>query len=150
MMTDQNEPYSSPLIDGLLDKITPAELQKTKVKMVLAARIDDILQQKDWTKKQLAMRLSKSPSEITKWLSGTHNFTIDTLSDICYALDIDISSLFSRTPDQTISTWIGIVTSKHDPYDIKDPVPFQVHEKDTVYVKTTKWYSEISINNQNN
>lgn len=77
MITDQNDPYSSPLIDGLLDKITPAELHKTKVKMVLAARIDDILQQQGWTKKQFALRLSKSPSEITKWLSGTHNLTID-------------------------------------------------------------------------
>jgi transcriptional regulator with XRE-family HTH domain len=150
MMTDQNEPYSSPLIDGLLDNITPAELQKTKVKMVLAARIDDILQQKGWTKKQFALKLSKSPSEITKWLSGTHNFTIDTLSDICHVLDMDISVLFRRTPEQTISTWIGITTSKNDPYDIKDPVPFHVQEKDAVYINTTNWHSETFITSQNN
>jgi len=149
-MNDSNENYSSPLIDGLLGKITSAELLKTKVKMQIAARIADILQQKDWGKKQFATRLSKQPSEITKWLSGTHNFTIDTLSDICHALDLDISALFRRTHDQTISTWIGIVTSKNDPYDIKDPVPFQVQEKDMVYIKTTKWHSEASIYNQKN
>ncbi len=147
-MTDQNEPYSSSLIDGLLDKIAPAELQKTKVKMVLAARMDDILQQKGWTKKQFALRLSKSPSEITKWLSGTHNFTIDTLSDICSALDIDVSTLFKRTPVQTISTWIGIVTSTNDPSGTKDPVSFLVHEPEIPYIKTVNWHSEASMNNR--
>ena len=33
--------------------------------------------------------MGKQPSEVSKWLSGNHNFTIDTLSDIGYYLDAD-------------------------------------------------------------
>jgi transcriptional regulator with XRE-family HTH domain len=32
------------------------------------------------TRKQLADALGKRPCEVTKWLSGQHNFTISTLS----------------------------------------------------------------------
>lgn len=32
------------------------------------------------TKKQFADALGKKPSEVTKWLSGQHNFTIRTLA----------------------------------------------------------------------
>jgi transcriptional regulator with XRE-family HTH domain len=38
--------------------------------------------------------MNKNPSEITKWLSGTQNFTIDTLSEIAVALEISITELF--------------------------------------------------------
>jgi transcriptional regulator with XRE-family HTH domain len=31
------------------------------------------------TKKQLAEAVGKRPSEVTRWLSGEHNFTIATL-----------------------------------------------------------------------
>ncbi|MBK7408684.1 MAG: DUF4240 domain-containing protein [Saprospirales bacterium] len=50
--------------------------------MLIAARIEDILTELGWKKKDLAARLGKHPSEITKWLSGTHNFTTDTLAEI--------------------------------------------------------------------
>jgi len=34
-----------------------------------------------------------NPSEVTRWLSGTHNFTIDTLTDLGIALDVDLLNL---------------------------------------------------------
>ena len=34
-----------------------------------------------------------NPSEVTRWLSGTHNFTIDTLTDLGLALDVDLLHL---------------------------------------------------------
>ena len=74
--------YSSPILKGIRDSISPIELAKTKKRMAIAARIDDILKQKGWKKKELADKLGKRPSEITKWLSGTHNFTTDILTEI--------------------------------------------------------------------
>lgn len=47
--------------------------------MLLAVRIDEALKSKGWSKKQLADAMHKNPSEVTKWLSGTHNFTLETL-----------------------------------------------------------------------
>jgi hypothetical protein len=34
-----------------------------------------------------------NPSIITKWLSGTHNFTVDTLIELQHALDITLLDL---------------------------------------------------------
>lgn len=84
------ETYSSSLIDELLKGISPEEQERTDKRMLLAARIDDGIKAKGWKKKDFAMAMSKTPSEITKWLSGTHNFTADTLFDIERVLEINL------------------------------------------------------------
>ena len=45
-------------------------------------RIHEILKEKGLKQKDLALRLGKNESEISKWMRGTHNFTIDTLVSI--------------------------------------------------------------------
>ena len=42
-------------------------------------RIYDILQEKGMSQKDLAEKLGKSEAEISKWMRGTHNFTISTI-----------------------------------------------------------------------
>ncbi|SEL91779.1 helix-turn-helix domain-containing protein [Parapedobacter koreensis] len=64
----------SPLISGIMDELTPVEKVQTAVKMRLAAKLDDLIKQRGWSKGDFADRVGKHPSEITKWLSGTHNF----------------------------------------------------------------------------
>ena len=46
----------------------------------ISERIDALMRQRGLSKKQFADALGHRPSEITKWLSGQHNFTIATLS----------------------------------------------------------------------
>lgn len=53
-------------------------------------RIHEILEEKGLKQKDLALRLGKSEAEISKWMRGTHNFTIDTLVSIEDALDAPI------------------------------------------------------------
>ena len=43
-------------------------------------RIDAHMRQRGLSKKQFADALGRRPSEITKWLSGQHNYTISTLA----------------------------------------------------------------------
>jgi len=45
-------------------------------------RIHEILVAQGKEQKDLAMLLGKSESEISKWMTGTHNFTIKTLAKI--------------------------------------------------------------------
>lgn len=78
------------IIDELLSEVTPHEQQRVRDRMMLAARIADALNAKGWNQKRLAEELGKKPSEISKWLSGTHNFTIDTLSDLSQILDVKL------------------------------------------------------------
>jgi ribosome-binding protein aMBF1 (putative translation factor) len=78
-MENQVRKYTSPILTKVLAKRNIANYEKTKRNMLLAARIDDALKLKGFSKKQLADLMEKRPSEITKWLSGTHNFTLETL-----------------------------------------------------------------------
>lgn len=76
------ENYTSQAIEDIFKEISPAELKRTEKKMLLAAKIDDAIKSKGWKKADFARAMGKRPSEISKWLSGTHNFTADTMSDI--------------------------------------------------------------------
>lgn len=46
----------------------------------ISNEIYHLMQERGLTKKQFADALGKKPSEVTKWLSGQHNFTIRTLA----------------------------------------------------------------------
>lgn len=75
-----------------LDKESSVIYDKVAAKMRTAARIADAMQSAGLSKSQFAKKMGKSPSEITKWLSGTHNFTIDSLQEISAALGVEITS----------------------------------------------------------
>ena len=52
----------------------------------IADRLDAVLKEKGVTQHELAVRLHKRDSEVSKWLTGRHNFTLNTLSMIESAL----------------------------------------------------------------
>jgi ribosome-binding protein aMBF1 (putative translation factor) len=72
------------------DRVRRARLPK---KMMIAAKISAAIETLDWDNKDLAEKLGKYSSEITRWLKGDHNFTLDTLSDIEEILDIKLLAL---------------------------------------------------------
>jgi transcriptional regulator with XRE-family HTH domain len=88
--------YNSSKLQELLDEVTPLEMEQTKVKMQLAARIEDFMRAKGWNKSQFAEKVGKNPSEISKWFSGTQNFTTDVLTEIAFALGVDLTALFGK------------------------------------------------------
>jgi len=89
-----NEPlYNSPQMDELFSDFDPADAERVEKRMLLAAKIDDAIKAKRWSKKEFAGNMGKSPSEISKWLSGTHNFTSDTLFDIARVLGTSLIDL---------------------------------------------------------
>ena len=60
--------------------------EETKIFVSLYAdiliRIKQLIKEKGLTQKSFAEKLDKRPSEINKWLNGTHNFTIKSLAKI--------------------------------------------------------------------
>lgn len=56
----------------------------------LTALLLDALDAHGLTRSELAQRLEKSPSEISKWLSGDHNFTLRSLAKIQAELNTTI------------------------------------------------------------
>ncbi len=64
----------------LLGDIKPEERAEARLSFPISNRLDSLMQEKGLSKKQLADAIGKRPSEITRWLSGEHNFTISTLA----------------------------------------------------------------------
>ena len=64
----------------LLGEITPEEKAEARLSFQISNRLDSLMQEKGLSKKQLADAIGKRPSEITRWLSGEHNFTVSTLA----------------------------------------------------------------------
>ncbi|MDP4292460.1 MAG: helix-turn-helix transcriptional regulator [Bacteroidota bacterium] len=134
---NKSDIYSSPLIEELLNDISPEELEKTKKRMFLAARIDDAIKAKGWKKKDFAKALRKTPSEITKWLSGTHNFTSDTLFEIERILNITLIQLEDKS-QETIRTYLYNVTiqSTHEPKGYWDSILYNNTMKQSYKAKS--------------
>ena len=102
------ETYTSKISENLLQELTPEETEKIEKRMLLAAKIDNALKSKGWKQKDFAESLNKQPSEITKWLSGTHNFTTDTLWDIERVLGVELVRLEEKSQEQVISFHLSI------------------------------------------
>jgi len=97
MKTNKARKHSSPLLKEILDRIPPVDKEKIGNKMIVAARIHEYMKEAGMNNIELARQLSKNPSVITTWLSGTHNFTIDTLTEIACALNVTLVDLhFSK------------------------------------------------------
>ena len=90
--------YDSQLLQNLLSEITPEEHVRTLKQMMMSARIEDGIIAKGWSKGEFAKRIDQTPSTISKWLSGSHNFTLDTLTDIQRVLGIQLLYLSDIEP----------------------------------------------------
>lgn len=130
--------YSSAVAEELLSEVTPLEMQKTRERMKLAARIADLIESKKFKNNaEFAKHLNRQPSEISKWLSGTHNFTIDTLCEISSALGVDLNALFVQKPIQVVCRYhVVISTESWPPPPIKYLTP-ELESIDADYLLTS-------------
>lgn len=87
----------------------PVKVKRIETRMLVAQMLHDYLGLRDISQQSLAGKMGKQPSEVSKWLSGDHNFTIDTLSDIGYYLDVDF---FVRREDSLFRCFEEIELSR--------------------------------------
>ena len=86
MKTTKNDAFW----DELTSQTDEKEYARISRKMEIASFLYNTLKAKGISQKQFAERMGKKPSEISKWLSGTHKFTLETLSDIEQVLGIRV------------------------------------------------------------
>ena len=63
-------------------KVSPEVRRSVNLSFLIMDRIHAILEERGLKQKDLANMLGKKESEISKWMRGTHNFTIETISAI--------------------------------------------------------------------
>lgn len=80
------------VLGTLLANIDEKQQARTRTKMIVAARIEDALAERKMNQKEFARQMGRSESEISSWLSGERNFTLDTLTDISIVLRTNLIS----------------------------------------------------------
>ena len=78
---------TNPLFRECLSKVSDKTRAEFNLSFEIAGRIDAILKRKGMTQKELAAKMGKRESEISKWLTGRHNFTTNTIAGISSALN---------------------------------------------------------------
>ena len=87
-----NKRKATGVLGQMITEVDPVKLAKTRNRMIVAAKIADAMKAKNLNQKQFAKLMGRTESEISDWLSGDRNFTIDTLFDIGQALGITFLS----------------------------------------------------------
>ena len=76
----------NPLLRECLAAIPEEQKAEFELSFGIAERIIEILKKNNLTQKDLARNLHKRESEISKWLTGRHNFTMQTIAKVETAL----------------------------------------------------------------
>ncbi len=78
----------------LFDQIvaeTPPELKKQlDMSFAIADKLDAPLKELGLTQIEFAHMIGHTQAEVSRWLSGTHNFTLATLAKISVALGVNL------------------------------------------------------------
>lgn len=84
---------TNPLFRECLAQVSDKTRAEFNLSFEIADRIETVLKKQGLTQKQLALMMGKRESEISRWLTGRHNFTTNTLADISLALGEPIVSV---------------------------------------------------------
>ncbi len=67
-------------LQEIFNEIPKEKREESRISFAISNRLDALMRSKGLNKKQFAEAIGKRPNEVTRWLSGEHNFTIATLS----------------------------------------------------------------------
>ena len=78
------------IMDEIRSNISPEMKLQMEMSVAIANRIYEILETRGMSQKDLAKKLGKTETEVSRWLSGTHNLTLATICKISAALEADV------------------------------------------------------------
>lgn len=86
------------ILDEIRQSISPEMKMQMELSVAIANRIYDVLEAKGLSQKDFAKMMGKTETEVSRWLSGTHNLTLATLCKISVALGQDIITITRHQP----------------------------------------------------
>ena len=103
-----SEMKRSNIIEMRRQQVKPETRKTIELSFQIVDRIHEILESKGMKQKDLALALGKSEAEISKWMRGTHNFTIETIASIENALGKPILKVYKTKKLETSSNYTPI------------------------------------------
>ncbi len=90
-------------MDEIRSTITPEMKMQMELSVAIANRIYDILEEKGMSQKEFARLMGKTETEVSRWLSGTHNMTLATLCKISIALGENILTVINEREEPVLA-----------------------------------------------
>lgn len=78
------------IMDEIRSSISPEMKLQMELSVAIANRIYEVLDAKGMSQKDFAHLMGKTETEVSRWLSGTHNLTMATICKISAALGEDV------------------------------------------------------------
>lgn len=101
----------------MISSVPQEIITEIDLSFAISNEIYRLMQERGLTKKQFADALDKKPSEVTKWLSGQHNFTIRTISML--------SNFFGKPIIQTVSSSYKLPEDEESSMVAEDVVEYE-------------------------
>lgn len=67
-------------LEEIFNEIPKEKREESRLSFAISNRLDALMKERGLNRKQLAEAIGKRPNEVTRWLSGEHNFTLATLA----------------------------------------------------------------------
>ena len=99
------------------------EYERTRLRVLVTARIENLLEGMGLKQSDLAKRISKSSAWVSKLLSGNQNVTLDTVAEIGWALGVRWDIQASPT------------SKENTPASADGPLPDWVHRQSKIVVR---------------
>lgn len=100
-ITDWLDKNGNPEIESFIEK-----------NLAITERIRLAMEQKGWRAKDLAAAMGKSPSEVSKWLSGMHNLTLKSIIKMEQALDVCL--VYTEPEKQYEYVYLGTIKNEEE------------------------------------
>ena len=101
------------IISDWLDQYGDHEIDSFVEKnLAITEKVRLVLEAKGWNKVQLAEAMGKSPSEVTKWLTGMHNLTLKSIVKMEHALGINL--IHSEPIKEFEYVFLGLISSEDE------------------------------------
>lgn len=81
---------TNPIMDSIRQQTPPEINKQVDLCVAIANRIYTLMDERGMKQRDLAKALGKTETEVSRWLSGTHNITIATIAKIATVLGDDI------------------------------------------------------------
>lgn len=124
------------VVERLRAKILPENRIFVRKNLAISEQVEALRKEKGWTQKELAQKLGKTESEVSRLLSGLHNLTLKSIAKLEAELGSDIivtpleaCKKYKSTEYVTLKVYVSVREPK------KELESEYVEESEVVYPK---------------
>lgn len=84
------------LLTVILSKLNPADISLKENRLLIAERIEKMLQQNRWSRRHFAVLMRREIRPLRVWLGSTYIHTVESLDEFCQLLNVSLGDLVAE------------------------------------------------------